>query len=831
MTSTTATRLLIGLSCVLCFFAACAQASEGPAKSLPAHLAESGMPTEREVAMVEGWLKTIIAGQDAKASQAWFDGWIGARLPFSFRYDGREFTGTGAGWRFQAGEPQRQAGAETRDLIWLHAETGLKVTGRLRRFLDYPAVDSLLTFENTGSKDTALIENVRNLDLTLNQTQPGEKKTYTVRGCHGGRCGEDDLMPFTRTVTTAADGAKPTLTLLRQDYENLEIDRSVIQTPLTIGDRKFAHGLGTHSVSRIRIRSPKAIERLTAWVGVDHNERTRDGAGSVVFSVASEQGQLLRSKTLRGGQAPQRIDLDTRGAKTLDLNVDDAGDGPTCDHADWADAAITLQGGQTIRLDELARGDAASTQFGSQSLSSNQELPFFNVESPEGRGVLVGLGWSGSWRASFAVVGAELNARAGMPTTRFRLHPGEKVRGPRVLLVFWNGPRLHGSNMLRRVLYEHYLPHLPNGRPHEPLVSVNTCFTYHGKGGYLEAVTEKSLSALVDPFIALGAEAFVVDAGYFNCKNWWDINTTKDYSYSKKRFPHGFRSIANQLARAGVAFGFWFWAEIVGNMDAAQNRERFLAVVDDYVKQQGMTMYRQDISFEPDPGGPDRRGVAEMKHLAGLYAMQDELHRRYPFLVREGCCGGGRRIDLESLSHFLWHQKSDSWFHTVSDQSGLCGANLYLPGGVINVPTEATDNFGLWSSFAGQLCLAWHPLDKDFPMKLAKRQVQLYKRVRPLLSGDFYPLTECTLEKPWLAYQFHRTDLDRGFALIFKRKASQGDGFLFAPKGLEPQSRYAIDCQQSGLKATYTGAELAKGVRLTLRKTPAAELVNYEKQP
>ena len=207
-----------------------------------------------------------------------------------------------------------------------------------------------------------------------------------------------------------------------------------------------------------------------------------------------------------------------------------------------------------------------------------------------------------------------------------------------------------------------------------------------------------------------------------------------------------------------------------------------------------------------------------MQHIAGLYEMQDQLRRRYPFLVMEGCCGGGRRIDLESLSRFLWHQKSDSWFHTVSDQSGLCGANLYLPGGVINVPTEATDNFGLWSSFAGQLCLAWHPLDKDFPMEQAKRQVKLYKRVRPLLSGDFYPLTECTLDRPWLAYQFHRNDLNQGFALIFKRTASEGDSFVFAPKGLDPQTRYAISCEGSGLKAVYTGAELAKGIPLTLKK-------------
>ena len=40
-----------------------------------------------------------------------------------------------------------------------------------------------------------------------------------------------------------------------------------------------------------------------------------------------------------------------------------------------------------------------------------------------------------------------------------------------------------------------------------------------------------------------------------------------------------------------------------------------------------------------------------------------------------------------------------------------------------------------------------------------------------------------------------------------------------------------MSCQGSGLKAVYTGAELAKGVKLTLKATPEAELVIYQKQP
>ena len=471
------------------------RAADGPVKSLPAHLAESGIPSEGEIALVDGWLKGMAAGQQGgPAAQAWFDNWIGAGLPFTFRYDGKDFAGTSDAWQFHGSDVRRQANVETQEWTWLHAKTGLKATWHIKRFLDYPAVDTLLTFENTGSTDTAAVEGVQNLDVKMNQSQPG--KTYTIHGAHGGRCGVDDLMPFTRMVAVARG---PSLSLLRQDFEKLEINRSVIKTPLRIGQRKFAHGLGTHSISRLCIRSPKPIEHFSAWVGVDCNEQTRGGAGSVVFSVSSKQGQLFKSGVLRGGQAPVKIDLAVPSADTLYLEVGDAGDGPSCDHADWADGVVTFQGGQTARLDELASATCDVVQFGSAGSSSNQELPFFNIETPENRGVLVGLGWTGNWQAEFTASGTQLESKAGMPTTNFRLHPGEQVRGPRVLLVFWKGQCLHGHNMLRRVIYEHYLPRMPDGKPHQPLVSVNTCFTYHGGGGYLEKVTEQTLSALVQP--------------------------------------------------------------------------------------------------------------------------------------------------------------------------------------------------------------------------------------------------------------------------------------------------------------------------------------------
>jgi len=207
--------------------------------------------------------------------------------------------------------------------------------------------------------------------------------------------------------------------------------------------------------------------------------------------------------------------------------------------------------------------------------------------------------------------------------------------------------------------------------------------------------------------------------------------------------------------------------------------------------------------------------------------MQDELRRRHPDFVMEGCCGGGRRIDLETISRFHWHQKSDRWYDSVSDQCGLYGANLFLPGGVLNIPTERTDDYGAWSSFGGQFCLGWHPLDEDFPMQQAKQQVDRYKRIRPMLRGDFYPLTECSLNAPWLAYQFHRHDLDRGFVLVFKRTGDGGDVFKLAPRGLIPTTTYSVTFESSGKTTAHTGVELANGVELVVSGSPDAELAVY----
>jgi hypothetical protein len=146
-----------------------------------------------------------------------------------------------------------------------------------------------------------------------------------------------------------------------------------------------------------------------------------------------------------------------------------------------------------------------------------------------------------------------------------------------------------------------------------------------------------------------------------------------------------------------------------------------------------------------------------------------------------------------------------------------------------------TGNYGAWSGFGGQLSLAVDPLDSKFPMDWTRQQVDLYKRVRPFLSGDFYPLTPVPLDGTWLGYQYHRTDLKGGFALVFKRFDapreinSVSDTFNLQLRGLDPQSQYHARFESSQTDKTLTGKVLTKGIELTLGKAPAAELIIYNR--
>ncbi len=123
--------------------------------------------------------------------------------------------------------------------------------------------------------------------------------------------------------------------------------------PLKLAHQTFARGLFCHANSRIVVRLDQPAKRFEASVGVDSNEQTIGGRGSVVFSVQVGGKDAFRSGTLTEGIAPVPVKVDLGDATEFALEIGDAGDGFACDQGDWADAKITLANGRTIWLADL----------------------------------------------------------------------------------------------------------------------------------------------------------------------------------------------------------------------------------------------------------------------------------------------------------------------------------------------------------------------------------------------------------------------------------------------------------------------------------------------
>ncbi|HOZ49634.1 MAG TPA: NPCBM/NEW2 domain-containing protein [Candidatus Hydrogenedentes bacterium] len=123
--------------------------------------------------------------------------------------------------------------------------------------------------------------------------------------------------------------------------------------PMHILDQQFTRGLYCHAVSKLIVRLPQPGARLTAIVGVDSNDQTSGGRGSVIFSVRVGDRELWKSDVMREGMAGVPVSVDLGGATEFFLLVDDAGDGIGCDQSDWADAQVTLADGSALWLGDL----------------------------------------------------------------------------------------------------------------------------------------------------------------------------------------------------------------------------------------------------------------------------------------------------------------------------------------------------------------------------------------------------------------------------------------------------------------------------------------------
>jgi hypothetical protein len=122
-----------------------------------------------------------------------------------------------------------------------------------------------------------------------------------------------------------------------QDFSEAQLDRSIEGKPLCVCGKTYAHGLGAHAVNHTIYRLDNRYRRFEAEVGVDDE---KGGQGSVVFQVLADERKVFDSGVMRGHQPPKKASVPLDGVEELTLVVTDAGDGISCDHADWLNARL-----------------------------------------------------------------------------------------------------------------------------------------------------------------------------------------------------------------------------------------------------------------------------------------------------------------------------------------------------------------------------------------------------------------------------------------------------------------------------------------------------------
>ncbi len=754
--------------------------------------------------------------------------------------------------------------------------------------------------------------------------------------------------------------------------------------PMRIVDDQFTRGLYCHAPSHVVVHLPGPGKTFSAVVGVDTNDQTHPGRGSVVFSIRAGGEEKFCSSVMREGMPGVPFKIDVGGARECTLEVGDAGDYISCDQADWADAKVVLDDGSTVWIGELPlfeadrsyttdppfsfqydgkpsseffkdwnckrevreldekrtqhvisytdpqtglvvrqvavvyhdfptvewtlyfkntgktdtpileaiqaldaqfrcgpvdefvlhhhQGDSNTpdsyeplvTTLGPKSRQrfappggrpTEGQWPYYNIQWAD-QGVIAVIGWPGQWAAEFTrdeTTG--LRVRGGQELTHFKLHPGEEVRTPLVVLQFYRGDRIRAQNAWRRWMLAHNLPRLGGKLPPTQLTSCS--------GGFFPGLkcNEADEKRFIDAFTKRGIKLdyWWMDAGWYPCDSWPQVGT---WEVDRERFPGGIRAVSDHAHAKGMKLILWFEPERVApgtwlyenrpqwllgrvllDLGNPKAREWLTDRVDQLSKEHGIDLYRQDFNMAPlgfwrGNDANDRQGITEIRHVEGYLAYWDELRRRHPNMLIDSCASGGRRNDLETMRRAVPLLRSDyQSFH--GDPRFACGNQCHLYGLALWLPyfgtgTYYSDNQTLYagrSFFCPAFGYCYDVRKPGADWTTIRRLVDNWRKIAHYFFGDYYPLTPYSLERTvWMAWQFDCPREGEGMVQAFRRDESIYEAARLHLHGLELDACYRLtDLDKSG-STEMTGRELTeKGFLVSIPEQPGSVVITYKK--
>ncbi len=495
-------------------------------------------------------------------------------------------------------------------------------------------------------------------------------------------------------------------------------------------------------------------------------------------------------------------------------------------------------------------------------------FPYFNLECGDG-GVLLAIGWAGTWRADFrwdAAHGATEYRARSVNRLKTLLRPGETIR----TALFVRAPYRernedYAANFWRRWFIARNLPKA-NAKG-EGVVPFSTCCIAgdtgrpNSDGSISEDWTtwRPSMAKMIaedakPDFRWFDAGWYVAPDGSSPVKDWW--GTVGTWTLDPVKWPGDTFRQSTDFARAnGMRTIMWFepervtdpeslaekwgydpcWAIRLPGVKAISNnignpacyrwtRDRILRTL----RENRVEMYREDNNSDQALlwrhldilEGGDRSGITECRFIDAHYRLWDEIiactlsYGGCGFV--DSCASGGGRNDLESLRRGIPLLRSDADRTTTALRLSMtaafnrwvpvCGANNREKPDQLS-PTGKLDPYVWRASYLPVLNVdSQFVQDPDQDFNMLRWGLREWKRVSPYLLKDFYVLT------PW-----HTEQDVYGFTAFAFWDPGAGEGVLLAfrqEKCMEEELQitlpFAEERNRIALKDEDTGEELEK---------------------
>ena len=475
--------------------------------------------------------------------------------------------------------------------------------------------------------------------------------------------------------------------------------------------------------------------------------------------------------------------------------------------------------------------------------SSDGILPLFDISNGKD-GYIIFLGWTGSWHAEFEPAEGGVHAVLRLKNNTFRLPAGESLHTLSTLILEYHDGQKAARNRFRRLLKAHFSTVGQPGRPENAM----SCFELWG------ALPSDEMCRRVDTLKSRGIrfDYLWIDAGWYghfteDCPSpfhgtWFSY--TGSWNINPHPHPDGLADVVRHAEAAGMRMDLWVepersvtdmpvvrahpeWFTILpgsgpksavldlGNPAAWQYAFDTLCSLADTLK---LGCYRQDFNVPPDDywkagRTSEEAALAELRHINGMYRLWDALLARYPHLLIDNCCSGGRRFDLETVRRAVPFFRSDyTCSFTPDPDVTQChnGISEYLPynGCMTKVKSDDYAVRSTYTSAWGLACwnTAFQSMD-DADLAWAARISAEYARLQPYFSCDFYSLASTGFDKTsWVVWQYDRPEQGDGVILGFRRAASECSAMTLTPGGLQPGRRYAFTDLDTG--ETFETGEL-----------------------